>query len=68
MKGAPNETRTHSCRFASRAWPHANDETREMAHDGMNGTTESRKNRTFEEMYKYLGILVADTIKQVEIK
>ena len=35
-----------------------------------NGTTKSRKIRTFgeEETYKYLGILEADTITQVEMK
>ena len=36
----------------------------------MNGTTKTRKIRTLgeKETYKYLGILVADTIKQVKMK
>ena len=39
-------------------------------HDERNGTTKSRKIRTHgeKETYAYLGILKADTIKQVEMK
>ena len=49
---------------------HANNEKRESTYDRRNGTTKSRKNRTLaeKETYKYLGILEADAIKQVEMK
>ena len=46
---------------------HTNNEKRETTHDERNETT---KIRTLgeKETYKYLGILEADTIKQVEMK
>ena len=49
---------------------HANNEKWETTHDGRNGTTKSRKNRTLrgKETYKYLGILEGYTIKQVQMK
>ena len=39
-------------------------------HDGRNGTTKSRKIGTLgeKETYKYLGIMEADTIKQMKLK
>ena len=42
-------------------------EKRQTTPDGRNGTTKSRKNQTLgeKETYKSLGILKADTIKQV---
>ena len=41
---------------------HANNEKQDMTHDGQNGITNSRKNRTLgeKETYKYSGILEAD--------
>ena len=49
---------------------HANNEKREMIHNGRNGTTKPRKIRTLgeKETYKYLGTLKTDTIKQMEMK
>ena len=43
---------------------------RETTPDRQDRTTKSRKNRTLgeKETYKYLGILEADTIKQVKMK
>ena len=45
-------------------------EKRETTHDGRNRTTKARRIRTLREneTYKYLGILEADTIKQVKMK
>ena len=42
----------------------------ETTNDGRNRTTKSRKNRMLgeKETYKYLEILEADTIKQVEMR
>ena len=49
---------------------HANNEWRKTTHDRRIGTTISRKIWTLaeKEIYKYLGILEAETIKQVEMK
>ena len=49
---------------------HAKSEKQETTHDGQNQITKSRKIRTLGEKqtYKYVGILEADTIKQVEMK
>ena len=50
---------------------HANNENQEMTHDRRNRAIKPRKKiRTHgeKEIYKYLGILEADTIKQVEMK
>ena len=49
---------------------HGNNEKRETTHEGRNVTTKLRKNRTHgdKETYKYLRILEADTIKQLEMK
>ena len=48
---------------------HAWNEKRETTQDRRNRNTKSRKIRTLgEETYKYLGILEADTIKQMEMK
>ena len=49
---------------------HNSNEKRKTTPNGWNGITKSRKNITLgaNETYKYLGILEADTIKQVEMK
>ena len=49
---------------------HTNNKKGQTTLDGRNGTTKSKKIRTFGEKktYKYLGILEADNIKQVEMK
>ena len=49
---------------------YASNEKRQTKPDRRNGTPKSNKIRTFgkKETYKYLGILEADTIKQVEMK
>ena len=47
----------------------ANHEKQRTANDGRNRTTKSGKIRTFweKEIYKYSGIVEADTFNQVEI-
>ena len=49
---------------------HANNEKRELTHDGRNVITKSRKIILLgeQETYKYLGMFEADTIEQVEMK
>ena len=49
---------------------HVDNEKLETTNDGINRTTKSRKNQKLGEMetYKYLEILEADIIKQVETK
>ena len=49
---------------------HASNEKWQTTYDWRNGTTKSDKIRTLGEKdtYKYLGLLEADTIKQVEKK
>ena len=69
---------THSENIQSKLWDgiwheklcHANNEKRQTTPVGRNGTTKSRKIRTHgqKKTYKYLGMLEADTIKQVEMK
>ena len=48
---------------------HASNEKRQTIHDGRSRIIKSRKTEKPEKKaYKYLGILEADTIKQVEMK
>ena len=49
---------------------HASHEKWQMTYDWRNGLPNQDKTRTLgeNETYKYLGILEADTIKQVEMK
>ena len=47
---------------------HATNEKRETTHNGRNGTTKSRKNQNAQKTYKYLEILEANTIKQVDVE
>ena len=49
---------------------HASNKKWQTTSNWRNGTTKSNKIRKLEEKetYKYLGILEADTIKQVEMK
>ena len=49
---------------------HISNEKREMAYDGRNRTTKSREKQNARRTVniKYLGILEADIIKQVEMK
>ena len=58
--------------YSDRIWPRkmwqADNENWKTTNDGRNRTTKSRKIRMLGEIYKYLRILKAKTIKQAEMK